>query len=167
MSRPFDEVPDDALLALDEQLCFALHAASRVVTRAYAERLAAYGLTYPQYLVLMVLWEWDRVPPLRPTVKALGDRLDLDSGTLTPLLRRLVEKGFVTRERASKDEREVWVKVTKRGRALKRRVADVPRSMLAEAPIPIPEMIELRDRLKRLRAAIAEREAQTRDEEAI
>lgn len=144
----------DELLALDNQLCFALHAASRLVTRSYTERLSEHGLTYPQYLVLLVLWEWERTPPPRPTVKALGERLDLDSGTLTPLLRRLEQKGLLTRERSEDDERELCVRLTRTGKALKQRVVDVPRWMLATSPVPISEVVELRDRLKRFRTML-------------
>lgn len=145
----------DELLALDNQLCFALYAAARTVTRAYTEQLQEFALTYPQYLVMLVLWEWDQKPPERPTVKALGERLDLDSGTLTPLLRRLATKGLITRQRGDEDERELCVRLTPEGRALKQPVASVPRALLARTPLPLEEIIDLRERLKRLRDGVA------------
>lgn len=96
-ARNPDELDD--LLALDNQLCFALYAASRALMRTYRPLLEPLGLTYPQYLVMLVLWEWQRQPPAHPGVKALGERLQLDSGTLTPLLKRLEAQGLVRRER--------------------------------------------------------------------
>ena len=94
-ARNPDELDD--LLALDNQLCFALYAASRALMRTYRPLLEPMGLTYPQYLVMLVLWEWQRQPPAHPGVKALGERLQLDSGTLTPLLKRLEAQGLVRR----------------------------------------------------------------------
>ncbi|PZR39611.1 MAG: MarR family transcriptional regulator, partial [Ectopseudomonas oleovorans] len=91
---------DTAGLQLDNQLCFKLYAASRAVIRAYKPMLDALGLTYPQYLVMLVLWEWQERAPEPPTLKALGQRLQLDSGTLTPLLKRLEQLGLVQRRRA-------------------------------------------------------------------
>lgn len=144
----------DQLLALDNQLCFALHAAARRVVRSYGPLLGELDLTYPQYLVLLVLWEWDRDPPARPTVTAMGERLDLDSGTLTPLLRRLEQKDLLTRERASGDERELFLKVTRTGRALKKRALKIPLVLLDASPVPANELLELRDRLNALRAGL-------------
>ena len=94
----------EAQLLLDNQLCFKLYAASRAVTRAYKPMLDELGLTYPQYLVMLVLWEWHAAPPAQATVKALGERLLLDSGTLTPLLKRLEASGLVARIRDVTDE---------------------------------------------------------------
>ena len=157
MTRP--TVPDvDDLLALDNQFCFALHAASRRIVRAYRPALAELDLTYPQYLVMLVLWGWDRERFEYPTVTALGERLDLDSGTLTPLLRRLEQKGLIARERSEEDERELYVRVTRSGRALKQRAAKVPMSLISNSPVPIAEIVVLRDQLKRLRAALAAQE---------
>lgn len=146
---------DDGLLDLDNQFCFALYAATRGVVRAYAESLKSLDLTYPQYLVMLVLWEWARDRYSHPTVKALGDRLDLDSGTLTPLLKRLQEKGLVTRKRVSDDEREVFVAVTAAGARLKRRARAVPLKLLEQSPISMEELLFLRDQLKRFRSAHA------------
>ena len=109
------------LLQLDQQLCFALYNASRAITRAYAPLLEPLGLTYPQYLVLLVLWAEDGLP-----VKQLGDRLGLDSGTLTPLLKRLEKNGIVTRKRDRGDQRVVHIHLTAAGKALRARARRVP-----------------------------------------
>ena len=101
-------------VALDDQLCFALYAASRAVTARYRPMLDALGLTYPQYLVMMLLWESDH-----QTVGQLGSRLALDSGTLSPLLKRLTAAGLVTRHRRVEDERSVSIALTDEGRALR------------------------------------------------
>jgi DNA-binding MarR family transcriptional regulator len=111
----------DDLLALDQQLCFALYSASRAMTRAYQPLLEPLGITYPQYLVLLVLWEHDGV-----SVKHLGDRLALDSGTLTPLLKRLEQQGLLARRRARDDERVVEIALTREGRALRAKATSVP-----------------------------------------
>lgn len=111
------------LIRLDEQLCFMLYASSRAMTRAYQPMLKALQLTYPQYLVLMVLWEWGQTPPADPTVKSLGERLRLDSGTLTPLLKRLEQQNLVTRTRGLEDERRVMVAATDSGLALEKKAA--------------------------------------------
>jgi DNA-binding MarR family transcriptional regulator len=113
---------------LDEQLCFALYRASRAVTRAYAPLLAPLGLTYPQYLVLLVLWQRDGA-----SVKQLGSRLALDSGTLTPLLKRLEHQGLVERRRADDDERVVRIQLTADGRALRTRARKVPMALACRA----------------------------------
>ncbi|MFM2420217.1 MAG: hypothetical protein RL385_4940 [Pseudomonadota bacterium] len=139
------------LLKLDNQLCFALHSASRRVIRAYQSGLHALDLTYPQYLVMMVLWEWDAERPARPTLGVLGDKLDLDSGTLTPLVRRLEQKGLVLRERGQNDARELIVRVSRKGRALREKAASVPLSLLEASPLSIPEILALREQLQRLR----------------
>lgn len=146
---------DDGLLDLDNQFCFALYAATRGVVRAYSQALKALGLTYPQYLVMLVLWEWARQEHSRPTVKALGARLDLDSGTLTPLLRRLESKRLISRKRQSSDEREVFVYVTAAGARLKRRARRVPLELLERCPVSLEELARLRAQLKRFRAVAA------------
>lgn len=146
---------DDGLLDLDNQFCFALYAATRGVVRAYSQALKSLELTYPQYLVMLVLWEWARQQQPRPTVKALGERLDLDSGTLTPLLRRLESKRLISRKRQSSDEREVFVYVTAAGARLKRRARRVPLEMLGRCPVSLEELAQLRSQLKRFRSAAA------------
>jgi len=114
-------------LRLDNQLCFLFHRISRELNAAYRPLLADLGLTYPQYLVMLVLWESDG-----PSVGELGERLALDSGTLSPLIRRMQTAGLVTRERAVDDERRVTVHLTDAGRALEQRAADVPGALAAQ-----------------------------------
>ena len=140
----------DSILDLDEQLCFALHAASRRVARAYTAALKPLGLTYPQYLALLVLWEWERDGCERPTVSALGERLELDSGTLSPLIRRMILQGLVEKQRQVDDERTVFIILTAAGRRLKRKVRAVPLAMLQQCSMPVAEVEQLRDQLKRL-----------------
>jgi MarR family transcriptional regulator, organic hydroperoxide resistance regulator len=113
-------------LQLDNQLCFLFHRISRELTAAYRPLLADLGLTYPQYLVMLVLWEDDGLG-----VGEIGERLSLDSGTLSPLLRRLESAGLVTRVRAAEDERRVTIHLTQAGRALEERAADVPGELAA------------------------------------
>jgi DNA-binding MarR family transcriptional regulator len=138
-------------LELDRQLCFALYTASRAVVRAYAPLLEDTGLTYPQYVTMLVLWE----DPDRPrSVGELGERLHLDSGTLTPLLKRLAAMGYVTRSRDAEDERRVLVTVTAEGRALRGRLAAVPESFLACLGMDVPHATALRDQLTALTAAL-------------
>jgi DNA-binding MarR family transcriptional regulator len=118
----------ELLLRLDQQLCFALYNASRAITRTYAPLLEPLGLTYPQYLVMLVLWQEDGLP-----VKQLGDRLGLDSGTLTPLLKRLEKSGIVERKRDRGDQRVVHITLTAEGRALRSKARKVPIDALCAA----------------------------------
>ncbi|HEY6881715.1 MAG TPA: MarR family transcriptional regulator [Polyangiales bacterium] len=152
----FDAIPSEILLALDNQLCFALHAAARSVQRAYQPLLVELDLTYPQYLVMLVLWEWDSENEPRPTLGALGQRLALDSGTLTPLLRRLEQKGLLVRERSNADGRELFVHVTRAGRALKKQARAVPIELICRSPVPVNEMVTLREQLKKFRALLSQ-----------
>jgi DNA-binding MarR family transcriptional regulator len=108
-------------LRLDSMLCFAVYAAGHAFTRFYKPRLDALGITYPQYLVFMVLWEVDGI-----TVKALGDRLFLDSGTITPLVKRLEARGLLRRQRDDEDERQVRIFLTPEGRGLRAKALAVP-----------------------------------------
>jgi DNA-binding MarR family transcriptional regulator len=147
-------VTDDALLELDNQLCFALDVATRRVIRAYRPAFKELGITHPQYLVLLVLWEWAARKQAAPTVKALGERLVLDSGTLTPLLKRMAANGLITRERSTEDERAVHIRLTPAGLALKKRAACVPRTLLKQSPLPLTDLIKLREQLKKLRVAL-------------
>jgi MarR family transcriptional regulator, organic hydroperoxide resistance regulator len=139
-------------LLLDRQLCFALHAASRAMTGVYQPFLSELGLTYPQYLVMLVLWEGDGL-----SVSRIGERLHLDSATLTPLLKRLEAQGIVVRRRAEADERKVEVFLSKEGEALRRRAASVPRCVLSKSGLGVAEAVALRDTLheltRRLRGA--------------
>lgn len=136
-------------LALDRQVCFALYAASRAVTQLYRPALDALGLTYPQYLVLLVLWERGPV-----TVKELGTALDLDSGTLSPLLKRLAAAGIVTRSRVASDERSVLIQLTDAGAALRERAVAVPRKIAGATGMRARELEELRDNLVALTAEV-------------
>ncbi|VXC35778.1 Organic hydroperoxide resistance transcriptional regulator [Pseudomonas sp. 8AS] len=138
---------DAAQLLLDNQLCFKLYAASRAVTRAYRPMLDELGLTYPQYLAMLVLWEWQATPPPQPTVKALGERLLLDSGTLTPLLKRLQQLGLVLRQRSPRDEREVHLRLSQAGMDLRERVLPLRRRLLCESGIDLGELEGLRQPL--------------------
>ncbi len=146
---PSVPTPDRAfarqVLALDNQLCFALYAASRLVTQAYRSHLEALGLTYAQYLVLLVLWEGDRM-----TVREIGQRLYLDSGTLTPVLKRLERLGLVRRARRRDDEREVETRLTAAGRKLETRAAAVPLGVLCEAGLTIDEVVQVREPVRAL-----------------
>lgn len=113
--------PEKDPLKLDSMLCFAVYAAGHAFTRFYKPRLDALGLTYPQYLVFLVLWEGDGL-----TVKALGDKLFLDSGTITPMVKRLEARGLVRRQRDEEDERQVRIFLTPEGRALRAQALAVP-----------------------------------------
>lgn len=156
MATPAQKATDDELLALDRQLCFKLYAASRAVTKLYRPLLDELCLTYPQYLVLLVLWEWDhRAPPPGPTVKALGERLMLDSGTLTPLLKRLEAQGLISRRRSPRDERAVTLALTDAGRALRKRARAVPERLLCATSLPLADLARLRDDIGRLLGALA------------
>src|SRR5579859_3049656 len=136
---------------LDRQLCFALYTASRAVARAYAPLLEDASLTYPQYVTMLALWE---NPDQPRSVGELGERLHLDSGTLTPLLKRLASMGYVTRSRDTGDERRVLITVTEQGLALRDRLAAVPESFGACLGLDVPEARSLRDRLTALTASL-------------
>jgi DNA-binding MarR family transcriptional regulator len=133
-------------LLLDNQLCFALYSTSLAMTKLYKPLLAALNLTYPQYLVMLVLWETDAL-----TVSALGERLYLDSGTLTPLLKRMEQSGLLARVRSAQDERRVEVSLTDAGRKLKARAAAVPGCVLEASQCSIAELKALTEELQDLR----------------
>ncbi|KGE69803.1 MULTISPECIES: MarR family winged helix-turn-helix transcriptional regulator [Pseudomonas] len=137
-------------LALDHQLCFKLYAASRAVTRAYKPMLDQLGLTYPQYLAMLVLWEWHAATPVQPTVKALGERLMLDSGTLTPLLKRLEQLGWVKRQRSAEDEREVHLSLSESGVQLREQTHDLKTRLLCDSGIDLNQADALREGLDQL-----------------
>ena len=137
-------------LKLDSQLCFKLYAASRAVIRAYKPMLDRLGLTYPQYLAMLVLWEWQDSPPEQPTVKALGERLALDSGTLTPLLKRLEQMALVLRRRSARDEREVHLSLSGAGAALREQVVPLKVRLLCDSGIDLDRLSELRSGLDQL-----------------
>jgi len=136
-------------LKLDHQLCFALYSASLAMTKFYKPLLDPLDLTYPQYLVMLVLWETDGI-----TVSQLGERLALDSGTLTPLLKRLEAAKLVGRARDTADERRVLLHLTRAGRALKTKARAVPESMACAAGCALGELAALTTRLKTLRNQI-------------
>lgn len=136
----------DAMLKLDNQLCFALYSTSLAMTRLYKPLLEELGLTYPQYLAMLVLWEKDGL-----MVSELGERLYLDSGTLTPLLKRLESSGLISRIRAVEDERRVHITLTAAGRKLKARAARIPGCILSASQCSIPELIALTQQVQALR----------------
>lgn len=136
----------NAMLELDNQLCFALYSTSLAMTKVYKPLLDELGLTYPQYLAMLVLWERDGL-----MVSELGERLFLDSGTLTPLLKRLEASGFITRIRDVQDERRVHITLTVAGRKLKARAAKIPGCILQASQCSIPELILLTQQVQALR----------------
>lgn len=132
-------------LKLKNQLCFALYAATNAITRTYRNRLSHIGLTYPQYLVMMVLWEADGL-----TVKNLAEQLHLDSATITPLLKRLEVMGFVHRRRNTADERVVNIFLSEKGREIEAAVAAVQNIVACQTGLPDDEFVELRGTLHQL-----------------
>jgi DNA-binding MarR family transcriptional regulator len=136
----------DQPLRLDNQICFAVYSAAHAFNRVYKPLLDRLGLTYPQYLVMLVLWERDGVP-----VKEIGERLYLDSGTLTPLLKRLESAGFLKRTRSTEDERQVLIALTSHGQALKDKARSVPMSILAASECSIAELSAIKNEIVALR----------------
>jgi DNA-binding MarR family transcriptional regulator len=152
MIRAMSSKPANPLIEaqrLDRQLCFALYSSSLAMTKLYKPLLAPLGLTYPQYLALLVLWETDSIG-----VNELGARLFLDSGTLTPLLKRMQAAGWVERERDQADERRVIVTLTPAGRALRRRAAHVPIALAQATGCGLDELVALTARLQALRERV-------------
>jgi MarR family transcriptional regulator, organic hydroperoxide resistance regulator len=149
MTQP-NMISTDSALLLDRQLCFALYSSSLAMTKRYKPLLAPLGLTYPQYLVMLVLWEQDGV-----MVSALGERLFLDSGTLTPLLKRLETSGLLARVRDVADERRVRITLTAAGRALKAQAAAVPASVVGTTRCDVAELASLTRQLQALRQSLA------------
>ena len=145
----------DFPLRLDNQICFAVYSTAHAFNRVYKPLLDKLGLTYPQYLVMLVLWERDGVP-----VKDIGERLLLDSGTLTPLLKRLEAAELVRRTRSSEDERQVLIALTSRGHALKEKARAVPEGILAASNCSVGELLAMKNELvalrDRLNAALGE-----------
>jgi DNA-binding MarR family transcriptional regulator len=133
-------------LRLDDQLCFSIYAASHAFTRFYKPLLEPLGLTYPQYLVLLTLWESDRLP-----LKAIGERLGLDSGTLTPLLKRMEQSGLITRVRDAADERQVLVSLTGKGRRLEQKAQRFPQRIGAASSCTAADLGALTRLIFRLR----------------
>ena len=131
---------------LDNQICFAVYSAAHAFNRVYKPLLDRLGLTYPQYLVMLVLWERDDVP-----VKTIGEKLFLDSGTLTPLLKRLEAAHLVRRTRSREDERQVLIALTPQGHALKEKARAVPQSILAASDCSVSELVAMKDEIVALR----------------
>jgi DNA-binding MarR family transcriptional regulator len=142
-------IDEQDVLGLDQQLCFAVHVAARAYDGFYRRVLAETGLTYPQYLVMLVLWEHGEMP-----VKRLGEFLRLDSATLSPLLKRMEAAGLVRRERSAHDERSVTVLLTESGRKLRKRALSVPVRAFEATGLSLEELIDMRTRLQQLTAAL-------------
>ena len=136
-------------LALSNQLCFAFYSVSHAFSRAYRQFLDPLGLTYPQYVALLVLWEQDDL-----TVKEIGDRLFLDSGTLTPLLKRLESAGHIRRARDKQDERQVRISLTETGRALRDKAEKIPNQVGCVLGLPIDELRALTEQVAKLRSRL-------------
>jgi DNA-binding MarR family transcriptional regulator len=148
-TTPSADLPADEILKLDNQLCFAIYAAAHAMNKTYKLLLEPLDLTYPQYLVMLVLWERDGL-----TVKEIGERLFLDSGTLTPLLKRLEAAGRIHRTRDATDERQVRVTLSAAGRALRERAAGVPPMVICATGLPLASAVGLKAELAGLRAAL-------------
>jgi len=148
MSRPSS--PSQPPLRLDQQLCFSLYSAQLAMTKVYRGLLADLGLTYPQYLVMLVLWEGDGL-----TVSQIGERLFLDSATLTPLLKRLEAAGLLGRQRATEDERQVVVSLTSEGRRLRSKASKSPEGVFCAAGCELDELVALKAQLETLRENLA------------
>ncbi len=143
------QVPEGELLRLDHQICFSLHAASRAFGSVYRVLLGDLGLTYPQYLVMLVLWEHGELP-----VKQIGEHLRLDSGTLSPLLKRLEATGYVRRTRSAEDERSVTVTLTDAGAALRERAVCVPQRIIEATDLTLDEATALQALLARVTSSL-------------
>ncbi len=138
-------------LLLENQLCFPLYACSKEIVRRYKPFLDELDLTYTQYITMMVMWEQEEL-----TVKELGERLFLDSGTLTPVLKKLESKGYVSRERAKEDERNLDVRITGKGRTLREKAADIPGKMAACFTLTKEDAAELKRLLEKLMGQFGE-----------
>ncbi len=141
--------PDDFPLELDQQFCFALYSTSLAMTKAYKPLLEKLGLTYPQYLSMLVLWENDGL-----TVKEIATRLSLDSATMTPLLKHLEAQGYVERTRSTADERQVHIRLTGAGRNLRQSAKDIPTSIFCASGSDLDGLLRLRGDLVLLRATL-------------
>ena len=150
MATPPTQPAKNSLLKLENQLCFPFYAVSRLLTKTYQPLLQTLGLTYPQYLVFLLLWEHERL-----TVKELGEKLLLDSGTLTPLLKRMEQKQWLSRCRAPRDERSVIIALLPAGRALEARAGQIPTQMLDKMQMSAAEIAALRTHLTHLLTQLA------------
>ena len=156
MTKASEKARSGDHLQLDNQLCFAVYAASHAFNATYKPLLEPLGLTYPQYLVMLVLWQEDGV-----TVSAIGSRLGLDSGTLTPLLKRLETAGLVSRLRDAADERQVRITLTAAGRALKQKARGIPQELLCASGLKLGDLGALRAKLESLAANLRAFEAES------
>ncbi|MFC6222881.1 MarR family winged helix-turn-helix transcriptional regulator [Hymenobacter artigasi] len=150
MATPPTPSAKNSLLKLENQLCFPFYAVSRLLTKAYQPLLQALDLTYPQYLVFLLLWEHEQL-----TVKELGEKLLLDSGTLTPLLKRMEQKQWLSRRRDPRDERSVIIALLPAGRALEARADQIPLLMLDKMQMSEGEITALRTHLTHLLTQLA------------
>ena len=150
MVTPSKPSAKNSLLKLENQLCFPFYAVSRLLTKAYQPLLQALDLTYPQYLVFLLLWEHEQL-----TVKELGEKLLLDSGTLTPLLKRMEQKQWLSRRRDPRDERSVLIALLPAGRALEIRAGQIPMLMLEKMQMSEAEITALRTHLTYLLTQLA------------
>ena len=150
MDAEGNEKTMESLLRLDQQICFALYGAAHAFTRAYKPLLDPIGLTYPQYLVMMALWEKET-----STVKALGEMLGLDSGTLSPLLKRLEHAGLITRKRGTVDERQVLVALTPKGADLKKKGVKIMAAIGGATGCGLEELAQLRDQVNALKESLS------------
>ncbi|TFZ53713.1 MarR family transcriptional regulator [Serratia proteamaculans] len=137
------------LLLLDQQLCFALYSANLALNKVYRKLLSQLDLTYPQYLVMLVLWERDEI-----RVTDIGERLFLDSATLTPLLKRLETAGLLVRYRATVDERQVIIALTDAGRALREKAQSVPEAVMCATDCSLDEIVNIKQQLEKLRGKL-------------
>lgn len=142
-------IEQDELLKLDNQLCFAVYSANLAFNQKYRQLLAPLGITYPQYLVMLVLWEKDRI-----TVSEIGKRLYLESSTLTPMLKKLENSGLITRQRSEQDERQVLIGLTEQGVALKQQAQAIPELIQQTSQCDLQTLIELKHQLEQLRAKL-------------
>ena len=132
-------------IKLDNQLCFSLYAASREVIKTYKPLLDKYGLTYTQYIAMLVVWEYEKI-----TVKEMGNKLHLDSGTLTPVLKKLLSMELINKYRDKNDDRVVIVEVTEKGRKMKEEIIEVPEKMYCKFGKNIENVVELKRLLDNL-----------------
>jgi len=146
------ESTPNSMLHLDQQMCFALYSANLALHKVYRKLLGQLDLTYPQYLVMLVLWQRDEV-----TGSEIGDKLVQDSATLTPLLNRLETAGFLLRRRAKADERQVIITLTDTGRQLRDKAKEIPEAILCATECELSEMVTLKQQLESLRANLKDK----------
>lgn len=151
MNTPVKDSQSDVPLLLDQQFCFSLYSANLALNKVYRKLLSKLNLTYPQYLVMLVLWERDAL-----TVSEIGDRLFLDSATLTPLLKRLESAGLLGRFRSAADERQVIIRLTEQGRSLRALAVTIPADVLCASSCSADELDALKRQLKNLRGHLAQ-----------